>query len=88
MEDADRLGELTARQKELLTLVASGATQSKALAQKTGLAPGSIDVFLTQAARALGVRGRKAASKRFIELLGKSPEPESPPGAADKRSMR
>lgn len=69
---SDLIGELTARQKELLELVAAGTTQSKALAQKTGLAPGSVDVFLMQAARILGVRGRKPAAERYVELKLKS----------------
>lgn len=74
MEDArtNPLNELTARQKELLELVVAGTTQSKALAQKTGLAPGSVDVFLMQAARILGVRGRKMAAERYRELREKS----------------
>lgn len=69
---SDLISELTARQKELLELVAAGTTQSKALAQKTGLAPGSVDVFLMQAARILGVRGRKMAAERYRELKLKS----------------
>lgn len=72
---SDPMNELTARQKELLELVASGTTQSKALAQKTGLAPGSVDVFLMQAARILGVRGRKMAGERYRELQLKSEQP-------------
>lgn len=74
MEDAqpNPLSDLTARQKELLELVAAGTTQSKALAQKTGLAPGSVDVFLMQAARILGVRGRKMAAERYVELARNS----------------
>jgi DNA-binding CsgD family transcriptional regulator len=74
MEDQqpDSMSELTTRQRELLELVASGTTQSKALAQKTGLAPGSVDVFLMQAARILGVRGRKLAGQRYRELRQKS----------------
>jgi DNA-binding CsgD family transcriptional regulator len=71
-EPVDPMRELTTRQRELLDLVASGTTQSKALAQKTGLAPGSVDVFLMQAARILGVRGRKLAGKRYRELRQKS----------------
>lgn len=66
------LGELTPRQRELLELVASGKTKSKALAQHTGLAPGSVDAFLMQASKTLGVRGRKVAGERYRQLLQNS----------------
>jgi len=66
------LGDLTPRQRELLELVAAGKTQSKVLAQHTGLAPGSVDAFLMQAAKILGVRGRKVAGQRYRELLENS----------------
>lgn len=71
----DPIQDLTPRQRELLGLVVSGITQSKALAQHTGLAPGSVDAFLMQAAKTLGVRGRKLAGQRYRELLENSEQP-------------
>lgn len=62
------LERLSARQRELLELVSNNVTTSKALAAETGLAPGTIDNLLQNAAQVLQVQGRAAAAQRFREL--------------------
>jgi DNA-binding CsgD family transcriptional regulator len=62
------LDRLSDRQRELLELVSDKVTTSKALAVETGLAPGTIDNLLQNAAQVLQVQGRAAAAQRFREL--------------------
>lgn len=70
----DRLFLLNARQRELLALVASGITQSKDLARRTGIAPKTVDNSLYEAGKILGARDRKAAGGAYLAALENSPE--------------
>lgn len=69
------LSELTDRQRELLELIASDVTTSKALADRTGLKPRSIDTILTGALKILGAQDRKTAATRYLELKENSQPP-------------
>lgn len=66
------LDRLTERQRQLLDLVNRQISRSKEIAKETGLAPGSIDTLLQNAAKTLGERDRKAAARRYAELTDKS----------------
>ena len=63
-----QIRDLSDRQIECLRFVAEGITSSKAIADRTGLSPSSIDNYLSRAAVVLGVQGREAAAQRLIEL--------------------
>jgi DNA-binding CsgD family transcriptional regulator len=67
-----KIEQLSERQKELLTLIISGTSASKALARITGLTPASIDTMLSNAARILGARDRTEAARLFQEAVLKS----------------
>lgn len=54
------------RQRQCLRLVAEGVTSSKLIADRLGLAPSSVDNYLSRAALQLGVRGREEAAAAFI----------------------
>ncbi|MET0239366.1 MAG: hypothetical protein ABW184_05655 [Sphingobium sp.] len=69
--------ELTERQRQLLELISSGVTSSKALAGVTGMAPGSIDTTLQRAARTLGVRDRISAATRYQEIQAQKSQSQS-----------
>lgn len=56
---------LSPAQRECLRLVAKGR-RSKEIAIITGYAPATIDVYVSKAARALGVRSRREAALLFI----------------------
>jgi DNA-binding CsgD family transcriptional regulator len=58
--------DLSERQIECLKLVANGVTSSKVIADRLGLAPSSVDNYLSRAARQLGVRGREEAALAFL----------------------
>jgi DNA-binding CsgD family transcriptional regulator len=73
--DSDLSNQLTERQRQLLELVASGITASKALASDTGIAPGTVDNNLVAAAKVLGVVGRIAAAERYVQLRQNSHDP-------------
>lgn len=66
------LDSLTERQRQLLDLVNRQVSRSKEIAKETGLAPGSIDTLLQNAAKTLGERDRKSAARRYAELLDNS----------------
>jgi DNA-binding CsgD family transcriptional regulator len=66
------LERLTERQRQLLELVNRQVSRSKEIAKETGLAPGSIDTLLQNAAKTLGERDRKSAARRYAELIDKS----------------
>lgn len=68
------LDQLTERQRELLDLVAGGVTKSKEISARTGIAAGTVDNVLQQAAKTLGVTGREAAAERYIDLKKNSHE--------------
>jgi len=51
---------------QCLRLVADGVTSSKLIADRLGLAPSSVDNYLSRAALQLGVRGREEAAAAFI----------------------
>lgn len=57
---------LSDRQIECLRLVAQGVTSSKVIADRLGLAPSSVDNYLSRAAASLGVRGRDEAAAAFL----------------------
>lgn len=57
---------LSERQIECLRLVADGVTSSKVIADRLGLAPSSVDNYLSRAAQQLGVRGREEAAAAFL----------------------
>jgi DNA-binding CsgD family transcriptional regulator len=57
---------LSERQIECLRLVATGVTSSKVIADRLGLAPSSVDNYLSRAAQQLGVRGREDAAAAFL----------------------
>lgn len=57
---------LSERQIECLRLVAAGVTSSKVIADRLGLAPSSVDNYLSRAAQQLGVRGREEAAAAFM----------------------
>lgn len=59
---------LSQRQIECLRLVAEGITSSKLIADRLGLAPSSVDNYLSRAAHQLGVRGREEAAAAFLAL--------------------
>ncbi|MCW1430831.1 sigma factor-like helix-turn-helix DNA-binding protein [Novosphingobium sp. JCM 18896] len=69
------LRNLSGRQRQLLELVAEGCVKSKALANRTGIAAGTVDNQLQQAAKALGVVGRHAAAERYSALKENSHDP-------------
>lgn len=56
---------LSERQVECLQLVAEGVTSSKVIADRLGLAPSSVDNYLSRAASELGVKGREEAAAAF-----------------------
>lgn len=68
--DADRFARLAPRHRECLRLV-SQLKSSKQIAVELGIAPGTVDRYLTEAAELLGVRGRAAAAN----LLAKHENP-------------
>lgn len=57
---------LSERQIECLRLVAGGVTSSKVIADRLGLAPSSVDNYLSRAAQQLGARGREEAAAAFL----------------------
>ncbi|RXD04892.1 LuxR family transcriptional regulator [Sphingomonas sp. UV9] len=59
---------LSERQIECLRLVAAGVTSSKVIADRLGLAPSSVDNYLSRAAQQLGVRGRDEAAAAFLSI--------------------
>ncbi|WP_242146962.1 helix-turn-helix domain-containing protein [Sphingomonas sp. BAUL-RG-20F-R05-02] len=61
---------LSERQIDCLRLVAAGVTSSKVIAGQLGLAPSSVDNYLSRAARQLGVSGREEAAKAFVDAGG------------------
>ncbi|PEQ14282.1 hypothetical protein B2G71_01360 [Novosphingobium sp. PC22D] len=66
------IDRLTERQRQLLDLVNKEVSKSKEIAKETGLAPGSVDTLLQNAAKTLGERDRKAAARRYAELVENS----------------
>lgn len=64
---------LSAAEVQCLELVAEGITASKAIAARTGLSPGTIDTYLSRAARTLGADSRRAAAVLYRELANAPP---------------
>jgi len=64
----EQLPDLNESQIACLELVEAGVTTSKAIAQRTGLSPSSIDNYLQRAAKSLGVSNRLLAAARYREL--------------------
>ena len=64
--DADRLARLTEQQRTCLRFVYAGMS-SKAIAQRLGIEPGSVDQHLKAATRVLGVSGRHPAARLLVE---------------------
>jgi DNA-binding CsgD family transcriptional regulator len=64
--DAERLARLTEQQRTCLRLVYEGLS-SKAIAQRLGIEPGSVDQHLKGATRVLGVSGRHTAARLFAD---------------------
>lgn len=56
---------LSPAQRECLRLVAKGR-RSKEIAKITGYAPATVDIYVSKAARALGVRSRREAALLFV----------------------
>lgn len=89
--DADRFTRLAPRHRECLRLVRQ-LKSSKQIAGELGIAPGTVDGYLTEAAEIIGVRGRAAAANALAEheaalRLGDGPAappsdpvPNPPPG--------
>lgn len=63
---SDRFEDLNESQKRLLREVANGRS-SKEMSREVGLEPGTIDVYLSQAIRSLGVADRFEAARAFAE---------------------
>lgn len=64
--DADRFARLAPRHRECLRLVRQ-LKSSKQIAVELGIAPGTVDGYLTEAAEIIGVRGRAAAANALAE---------------------
>ena len=64
--DADRFARLAPRHRECLRLVRQ-LKSSKQIALELGIAPGTVDGYLTEAAEIIGVRGRAAAANALAE---------------------
>ena len=64
--DADRFARLAPRHRECLRLVRQ-LKSSKQIAAELGIAPGTVDGYLTEAAEIIGVRGRAAAANALAE---------------------
>jgi DNA-binding CsgD family transcriptional regulator len=73
----EAIARLSDQQVRLLRLVAAGVTSSKALAQQTGLRPGSIDTYLQAAARQLDAENRIEAARRLLLLEQESSQSAS-----------
>lgn len=75
--------KLSERQKECLRIVATGVTSSKVIANRLGLAPSSVDNYLSRAAQQLGARGREEAAAAFLNAES-APEPPSVPPSVSR----
>ncbi|WP_309659393.1 MULTISPECIES: helix-turn-helix transcriptional regulator [unclassified Sphingomonas] len=87
--DADRFARLAPRHRECLRLVRQ-LKSSKQIAAELGIAPGTVDGYLTEAAEIIGVRGRAAAANALAEhesalpqgdmlaVPSRNPPPENP----------
>lgn len=64
--DQERLARLTDQQRTCLRFVYEGMS-SKAIAQRLGIEPGSVDQHLKAAMRILGVSGRHTAARLLVE---------------------
>jgi DNA-binding CsgD family transcriptional regulator len=78
---AETLGELSAREIEILTAIADGATRSEA-ARRLHLSVNTVKTYLRTAYRKLGAtdRDNAVASARALGLIGEAPQPEDRPG--------
>jgi DNA-binding CsgD family transcriptional regulator len=67
--DRDR-GErpLTTREREILALVAAGDS-TRAIAERLGIAPGTVKVHLTSIYRKIRVQNRVQAARYYLERL-------------------
>jgi len=63
------LETLSPAQRECLRLVAKGR-KSKEIAKITGYAPATVDIYVSKAARALGVKSRREAALLFVRWEG------------------
>ncbi len=71
--------QLTARERDCLRLVARGMS-SKEIALALGLSPLTVDGYLKEAARTLGVSSRREAARILTAHEDASPQPpETPP---------
>ena len=82
--DADRFARLAPRHRECLRLVRQ-LKSSKQIAVELGIAPGTVDGYLTEAAEIIGVRGRAAAANALAEHEAALRQGETPvPPAQDR----
>ncbi|MBQ1496735.1 MAG: helix-turn-helix transcriptional regulator [Sphingomonas sp.] len=73
------IDQLTARERDCLRLVARGMS-SKEIALTLGLSPLTVDGYLKEAARTLGVSSRREAARILAAHEHLSPQaPETPP---------
>ncbi len=73
------IDQLTARERDCLRLVARGMS-SKEIALTLGLSPLTVDGYLKEAARTLGVSSRREAARILAAHEHLSPQaPEKPP---------
>ena len=85
--DADRFARLAPRHRECLRLVRQ-LKSSKQIAAELGIAPGTVDGYLTEAAEIIGVRGRAAAANALAEheaALSSSNIPAVPPANSPQK---
>jgi DNA-binding NarL/FixJ family response regulator len=67
-EPARRSTALTARQREILALVASGLS-SAAIANELGITPGTVKTHLTSIYKAIGAHNRVQAARYYLDYL-------------------
>lgn len=79
------LDRLSARQRELLALMASDVFTSKELARKTALTPSTIDNQLSKAAKVLGVSNRREAARRYAVLMREAVADQQEPRVTESR---